>query len=221
MRELLESTLLLTIGYGRLLKAWITGGDATRARILLAEDLDDCGAHRLACRRLDRIIAAHPTLPRAFLARAMALLGLERPRDALQDFDRALALDPEFPGARQWRARTLSKLGEHAAAAADYLHDLRARPDGPHGPVMGVSPLQWTDCAQAFAASGDTGQAIRLLEEYFAGHAARVTAYRRDETAPMRLLARLYTQSGETGRAASLRQLAMQSPNRVPADERD
>ena len=219
MRQLAEDFLLLAIGYGRLFKAAVTGGDVCRARVLLAEDLDDCGAHQSAYRRLCAVIAAHPRVARAYQARAMALLNLKRPHEALEDFNRALALEPEYPGARRWRAHTHSELGEHAAAAADYLQDLRGHPDGPHGGVMGISPLHWTDCAAAFASAGDSAMAIGLLEEYFADHASRVTAYRRDETAPMRLLARLYLQHGRVDRAGELRQLALQSPHRVPADE--
>jgi hypothetical protein len=83
---------------------------------------------------------------------------------------------------------------------------------------MGVCPQSWADCAEQFASAGDPVQAIELLEEYLARHATRVTAYVCYETAPLRILARLLFESGETDRAAKLREQARASPHRVPAD---
>lgn len=83
---------------------------------------------------------------------------------------------------------------------------------------MGVCPQTWADCAEQFALAGDPARAIELLEEYLARHAARVTAYARYETAPLRLLARLLDEAGDTGRAEELRARARASPHRAPAD---
>ncbi len=97
-------------------------------------------------------------------------------REALTDFDRALELNPAFPGSRSWRARTLAGLGEHRRAAEDWLQDLRDHPDGPHV-GMGVCPQTWADCAEEFAMAGDPTRAMELLEEYLARPAHRVTSH--------------------------------------------
>jgi hypothetical protein len=135
----------------------------------------------------------------------------------LADFGRALELNPTFPGARDWRARTLARLGEHRASAEDRLRDLRDHPNGRHE-GWGVCPQDWADCAEEFVKAGDQATAIDLLEEYLARHASHVTAYACYETAPLRLLARLLTEVGDLDRAAELRCRALASPHRVPAD---
>jgi hypothetical protein len=83
---------------------------------------------------------------------------------------------------------------------------------------MGVSPQSWADCAQQFALAGNPQRAIELLKEYLAQHAAHVTKYACYETAPLRLLARLLEQMGDTERAEEPRAKARASPHRVPAD---
>src|SRR5688572_27386998 len=115
----------------------------------------------------------------------MALASLNRDAEAVADFERSLALDPVFPGARESLARTLAGMGEHRRAGEEWLRYLRANPDGPPG--MGVSPQSWADCAREFSRAGDPARAVELLEEYQARHAARVTAYACYETAPLRL----------------------------------
>lgn len=182
-----------------------------------AIDCSDNGDHDAAVTLLTQAIEADPANPQAYHERAMALLNLQRDREALEDFGRALELDPAFPGARSWRARIRAGRGDHRGAAEDWLHELRACPEGPHA-GMGVCPQTWADCAEQFALAGDLPHAIELLEEYLARHAARVTAYARYETAPLRLLARLLEEAGDTTRAAELRARARASPHRVPAD---
>ena len=132
--------------------------------------------------------------------------------------NRALELNPTFPGARSWRARTLSHLGEHRRAAEDWLRELRDHADGPYE-GMGVCPQTWADCAEEFAKAGDPAKAVELLEEYLTRHASRVTAYVCFETAPLRLLAQLLADAGEMGRACELATRALASPHNVPADE--
>jgi tetratricopeptide (TPR) repeat protein len=148
----------------------------------------------------------------------MALLNLKRDGEAVADFERALALDPVFPGARSWLAHTLANLGEHHRAGEEWLRELSDRPDGPHA-GMGVCPQNWAYCAEQFAKSGDFGRAIELLEEYLVRHATRVTAYACYATAPLRLLARLLLQAGEVHRAAELAQTAYSNlKHRCPMD---
>jgi predicted Zn-dependent protease len=186
--------------------------------IYKAVDCSDGGDYDGAVKLLTRAINADPTNPQAYHERAMALLNLNRDREALADFGKALELNPRFPGARSWRARTLAGLGDHHGAAEDWLQELRDRPNGPHE-GMGVCPQNWADCAEQFALAGDSPRAIVLLEEYLARYAAHVTKYACYETAPLRLLARLLEQAGDAERAAELRARARASPHRVPADQ--
>src|SRR5262245_10888140 len=104
-----------------------------------AIDLSDAEDYRGAVNLLTQAISADASNAQAFFERGMALLNLDQAADAIADFDRALTIDPAFPGARDWRARTLESLGSHQQAAEDRLRELRANPDGPH-PGMGVSP---------------------------------------------------------------------------------
>jgi predicted Zn-dependent protease len=191
--------------------------DAVRL-IHKAIDWSDGGDYESAVKLLTRAIKADPTNPQAYHERAMALLNLNRDREGLADFGRALELNPQFPGARSWRARTLAALRDHRGAAEDWLQELRDCPNGPHE-GMGVCPQSWADCAEQFALAGDSPRAIELLKEYLARYAAHVTKYACYETAPLRLLARLLEQAGEAERAAELRARARASPHRVPADE--
>jgi tetratricopeptide (TPR) repeat protein len=181
-----------------------------------AIDRSDEGDYEGALELLARAIEAEPANPQAHHERAMALVNLDREREAVDAFERALELDPAFPGARDWLARTLAGLGEHRRAGEEWLRYLRDNPDGPPG--MGVSPQSWSDCAEQFALAGDPARAVELLEEYLERHATRVAAYACYETAPLRLLARLLSEAGDVQRAAELRARARASPHRVPAD---
>jgi tetratricopeptide (TPR) repeat protein len=191
--------------------------DTATRLIHKAIDLSDDGDYTGAIGLLTQAIKADSANPQAHHERAMALANLDRDREAVRDFERTLELDPVFPGVRQWLARTFARLGEHYQAAEAWLRYLRDNPDGPPG--MGVSPQDWTDCAEQYALAGDPARAIELLEEYLAHHAARVTALACYETAPLRLLAKLLSEGGDTKRAAELREWARASPHRVPADE--
>jgi tetratricopeptide (TPR) repeat protein len=179
-------------------------------------DLADNDNYSGAIRAYTQAIEIDPRNGQAYQERAMALLELQRDREAIADFERALAINPKFPGARPWLAKTLADLGEHRRAAEEFLRDLRDHPDGDS--YMGISPWTWTECAEEFALSGDRDKAIALLEEYFDRHAARVTRYIDDETAPMRLLARLYDESGKPREAEQFRKRARASKHRKPAD---
>jgi Tetratricopeptide repeat len=191
--------------------------DTANRLIHEAIDRSDDGDYEGALEILARAVQADPANPQAYFERAMALANLNRDQEAVADLEQALAVDPVFPGARGWLARILAGLGEHRRAAEEWLRHLRDNPDGPPG--MGISPQTWADCAEQFARAGDPGRAVELLEEYLARHAARVTAYACYETAPLRLLARLLSESGDATRAAELRARARASPHRVPADE--
>jgi tetratricopeptide (TPR) repeat protein len=138
--------------------------DAAIHLIHKAIDLSDDGEDEGALALLTRAIQGDPANPQAYHERAMALLNLDRAHEALADFDRALALNPKYPGTRDWRARTLADLGEHRASAEERLRDLRDHPEGPHA-GMGVNPQRWADCAEEFARAGHSARAVELLEE--------------------------------------------------------
>lgn len=180
-------------------------------------DQVEAGRYQAAIAAFTRAIEADASNAQAWHERAMARLELGQDAEAISDFQQALKIDPRFPGSRNWLAHTLGDRGEHRAAAEHWLQVLRDEPDGPYG--MGVSPLLWRNCAEQFALAGERHRAIELLEEYFAQHAARVTQYARDETAPMRLLARLYDEAGQKEKSEALRQRARASRHKVPADD--
>jgi Flp pilus assembly protein TadD len=92
--------------------------DAVRL-IHKAIDRSDDGDYEGAVKLLTRAARADPSNPRAYHERAIALANLNRDRAAVADFERALELNPVFPGAREWLARTLRGLGEHRRAAKE------------------------------------------------------------------------------------------------------
>jgi tetratricopeptide (TPR) repeat protein len=182
-----------------------------------AIDLSDAEDYPAALKLLTRAIAVDATNAQAYFERGMVRLNLRQDAEAVADFDRALELDGDFPGARDWRARTLASLGDHQRAAEDRLRELRAHPDGPYQ-GMGVIPQDWADCAEAFVDAGQPDVARELLEEYFDGPVHKVTSYARFETAPMRMLAKLLIQSGDSARASELAQRAYASQHQCPKD---
>ena len=182
-----------------------------------AIDLSDAGDYAGAMNLLTRAIAIDANNAQAFFERGMVYMNLDQDADAIPNFDRALAIDSEFPGARDWRSRALESLGDHQNAAEDRLGDLQSRPDGPYE-GMGVSPQQWADCAEALANAGNHQKASEVLEDYFGDHAKKVTSYARFETAPMRIFAKLLIQSGDTERATEFARKAYSSNHQCPAD---
>ena len=182
-----------------------------------AIDLSDAEDFTAALNLLTRAITVDPTNAQAYFERGMVLLNLDQDANAVADFDRALAIDHEFPGARDWRSKALASLGDHQSASEDLLKDLQSHPDGPYQ-GMGVSPQKWTDCADAFIKAGSHQKARELLEDYFNNYASRVTSYAHFETAPMRMLAKLLIQSGDSGRACEFAQQAYSSKHQAPAD---
>ena len=180
-------------------------------------DLSDAEDYEGVLKVLTRAIVADPGNPQAHFERGMVLLNLDRDAEAIADFDRALAIDPAFPGARDWRANTLESLGKHQSAAEDRLTELRAHPEGKYT-SMGVSPQSWADCARAFANAGQHAKARELLEEFFREHEVKVTSYAVHETAPMRMMARMLMQAGEVERAREFAQRAYDSDHSCPMD---
>ncbi|WP_185964326.1 tetratricopeptide repeat protein [Aliikangiella marina] len=181
-----------------------------------AIDFSGNGEYSKAINLLTQAILIEPDNEQAFFERGMAYLELNNEPDALADFDRALQINPEYSGARDWRSRTLSALGKYDAAADEKLRNLRKNPNGKYG--MGVSPQSWADCATAFIAAGKHTKARELLEEYFLDYVTKVESYANYETAPMRILSKLLIQSGAFERASEYAKTAYHSQHQVPAD---
>ncbi|XP_008548000.1 dnaJ homolog subfamily C member 3 [Microplitis demolitor] len=69
-----------------------------------------------------------PNNYRAYYQRGIAYFALEKPKFALQDFDKVLELKPDFIAARFQRANVLFKQGQFDKAAKDYQHVLEVEP---------------------------------------------------------------------------------------------
>lgn len=182
-----------------------------------AIDLSDDERYTDAISLLTTAISIDPRIAQAYFERGMAYMNLDQNAAAAADFDRALSLDQDFPGARDWRARAAESLGDLRRAAEERLKDLRANPEGPHQ-GMGVSPQVWADCALALMNSGEHEAARQLLEEYFTTYAQKVTHYAMYETAPMRLLAKLLSDSGNVVEAVEYASRAYSSKHKTPID---
>ena len=183
-----------------------------------AIDLSDSEDYLGALSLLTQAVATDPNNAQAYFERGMALLNLDRDAEAVPDFDRALSINTSFPGARDWRSRAMESLGDHQSAADDRLVELQAHPDGPYEGAMGVCPLDWSDCAGAFINAGNVKKARELLEEYFNSYVSKVTDYACHETAPMRMLANLLLQDGNSDRAVTLAHDAYNSDHKCPMD---
>lgn len=160
---------------------------------------------------MDRAISLDPQMAWPHDIRGMALLGLERYAEAIESYTRALELNSRSPGTLAWRARTHTTVGNHLAAAEDWLRLVREFPDGQHA-GMGVCPLDWSNCAEAFALAGEPGRAVELLEEYLSRQAARVDTYKCYKATPLRLLARLARVAGDLERAVDLEAESLKYP---------
>lgn len=101
-----EAFLLTVFGAHRILKALLTGGDVYDAKVISASDISDLGGHRIAVAWLSRLIKAEPNRPRAYFERGIAHLEMRDKANALIDFEQCLRLDPAFPGAKDWHARS-------------------------------------------------------------------------------------------------------------------
>ena len=185
-------------------------------RLHAAMDLSDEEQWQEAIVLFNQVIAEAPELSQAWIERGMTWLNLGENHKALQDFEKVLTLEPDYPGGRSWYASTLNDLQEHKKAAETKLAALRAQPDGKYN--MGVSPQDWKTCADYYCAAGDFEKAAEVLQEYFEGYADKVRAYAVYETAPLRLYARLLLDKGDLQTALQKAKEAVASAHSNPAD---
>lgn len=218
MMRLKLPTILLTMGlFSFFGSSRATDPSQPPKVVQVAIDLSDKGDYDGAVKLLSQAIAADPRNAQAYFERGVALLNLERAVDAVKDFDQALAINPDFPGALDWRASAATSLGDHQGAAEDRFKALRAHPEGPHQ-GMGVSPQQWADCAESFINAGNDPRAREVLEDYFTNYTGKVSSYASYETAPMRMFARLLIRSGDFTRACAFAAKAYENKHKCPAD---
>lgn len=181
-----------------------------------AIDLSGDGDYDGAIALLTQVIEIDPNNKQAYFERGLALFELDRNADAIVEFDHALRINPQYTGARDWRAKVFIAQGEYKKAADEQLISLRNNPDGPHG--TGVSPGEWDVCARSFIKAGDDKTARKLLEEYFDKHVQKVGVYVVHETAPMRTLSTLLIKAGDSKKALDLAKQAYLSKHQKPAD---
>ncbi len=112
-----------------------------------------------AAKDYDRAAMVAPELSAVDLGRGKMLLASGQPAAAITVLDRFIERTPNFPDAVVTRARAKEKIGEHAAAAADYSRaiEMAGRPE----------PEYYTERAQALAAGGPEQYpaALRGLDE--------------------------------------------------------
>jgi tetratricopeptide (TPR) repeat protein len=178
--------------------------------------LADARKYAKAIEAYTALIEKHPDYDRAYNERAMARINLDQDEEAVADFRRCLAINPDYPGARDWLARTLFMLKRFAEAAEEKREELRRSPE-PY-PGMGICPQSWAECADYYRAAGDDEAALAVLDDYFRDYADKVTDYARYTTAPMRRYAELMLDQGEPEPAVRVMRQAFAHPARCPTD---
>jgi tetratricopeptide (TPR) repeat protein len=96
-----------------------------------AEELERRGQFLAAIAELESAAAGRPDRANIPDRIGRNYIRLERPREAIPWFDRAVAIDPMYANGYHNRAVAREKLGERAAAIADYKRALVAKPDHP------------------------------------------------------------------------------------------
>jgi superkiller protein 3 len=126
------------------------------------------------------------------------LLELSRPPDAVEWFDRAVALDPAYAPARVRYGELLEKLARFDEAREQFKHARRLDPKNPFGP-LGLGRVELN--------SGSVPQAVTLLEEAY--------ALAPDTRAVVALLSQAYFRSGQRDRARRLAEEARFLPRKT------
>lgn len=127
-------------------------------------------AHPILDERLERLgaeIAGRPGDATLLLTRGALLLDEGHHLEAIEDLDRALALDPDSR-ARLVRGRAWLELGEPTRALADAHGHLRRIPDDPEG---------WLLVARAECAAGRPAAALAPYQEFFSRVSATPELY--------------------------------------------
>ena len=112
--------------YSRVLQRHPTHPDALHLRGVLACQR---GQHAVGVAFITQAIQANPLQPTYFLNRGIALRDLQRPQDALEDFEHAIRLDPNNVAAFRNQGIALRDLGRPEEALASYDHAIRLNPN--------------------------------------------------------------------------------------------
>jgi hypothetical protein len=184
--------------------------------LLKAMDYADNDEYLLAIEVCDSIITFDSTYERAYYERAMAYLGLDSNKLAIEDFEKVQRIDPKFPGLKDGYARVLAAEKHYHEAANLKLEDLRDFPEGKNG--MGISPSAWTEGAEYYHQAGLIDSAIFTLDEYFESYAKNVSVHKDAETSPLRLYTKLLIEKKDFANAFEKMEQAMKSAHKVPAD---
>ena len=179
-------------------------------------DLSDEENYAEALKLCASILEVDASYDRVYFERGMIYLNLEKDELALVDFENLLKINPEYPGGKEWYAKTLAGLGKKVEAAFIQWEQLKSQPQGKYG--MGVSPNDWAKCAQNFIEAGKKELAQSVIEEYFSRYEKNVSSYKTYETAPIRIYARLLMDANQHERALTQAVKAIQSEHVVPAD---
>ncbi len=132
------------------------------------------------------------------------------------DFKHLLELNPEYPGIKDWYAKTSAGLGDFKASADLKLAALREQPNGKPG--LGVSPQSWAECAEVYYKAGEVEKAEAVLTEYFSEYKTKVDKYINYETTPSRILIKILFDKKKVEQALEVATDAMQSQYKVPKD---
>ncbi len=184
--------------------------------IIKAIDYSDNEEYQKAIDVCNEIIKVQPDYDRAYFERGVAYWNLYQDQLAGDDFKHLLKLNPEYPGVKDWYAKTLAKLGNLKTSADLKLEALRENPDGKFG--MGVSPQSWAECAEAYYKAGDLEKAEAVLTEYFSEYKNKVDKYINYETTPSRVLIKILFDEKKVKQALEVATDAMQSQYKVPKD---
>lgn len=214
MKQIFILSLLVTVihSYSQ------TGTDSMKTEELIMKviDLSDEAKYDEALKICDSIIEINSNYDRVYFERGMIYLNQERDELALLDFEKLIKINPDYPGGKDWYSKTLSDLGNKSKAATVKLEELRSNPDGKYG--MGVSPYAWAECAQDFFDTENREIAKSVLEEYLNKYAEKVTNYKSDETAPVRVYAKLLLSMNLKELSLAEAEKAINSDHTVPVD---
>jgi eukaryotic-like serine/threonine-protein kinase len=159
----------IDLGFALASQGWLCDSDGRPT-----EGLEFC-ARSLAVleeelRRDERNLHVRHHLGRTHWTRAEILTGRKRPAEAVQDWDRALALGFEPAGVRLRRAYNLAQLGESERAVADTDEALRTRPASGEELALAAATFSLTATLPE-QADRHAARAVALLREAFGkGH---------------------------------------------------
>ncbi|MDH3476281.1 MAG: tetratricopeptide repeat protein [Rhodospirillales bacterium] len=98
-------------------------------------------------------------LAQAFYRRGNAFYYLGELERAIEEFSRALVLDPRHANAYYNRANAFADLGQHGRAVEDYTAAIRLEPD---------HDFAFFNRANAYSAKGDQGRAVQDYKKAYA-----------------------------------------------------